>query len=196
MQVRVQAAEMQAAAAAASVVSDDPAALVLPSSGVGSYPLARGPLLEACSPALVAFTGKREWTALFEPPLARVESGMQPPGCPPAAWVAVPARDGSVGAAQQQRKGGLHECGAGGPVQGAGSAAGGRAVAAAAIIRGTAVSFVASARLLLQHAPLAAPATTCILLCCSAVTRAANRMRNNNGDNKFKFICTQDQLAE
>ncbi len=39
-----------------------------------------------CAPSVVAFTGKRQWGALFEPPLARVAAGLQPPGTRPPGW--------------------------------------------------------------------------------------------------------------
>lgn len=35
---------------------------------------------------LLAFTGKRQWAQLFEPPLKRVTSGLQPDSLRPPNW--------------------------------------------------------------------------------------------------------------
>lgn len=39
-----------------------------------------------CAPRLVAFTGKGQWKALFEPPLKTCEHGLQPAGIRPPGW--------------------------------------------------------------------------------------------------------------
>lgn len=39
-----------------------------------------------CCPVIVAFTGKRQWTELFEPALPRVESGPQSASSRPPGW--------------------------------------------------------------------------------------------------------------
>lgn len=39
-----------------------------------------------CAPRVVAFTGKGQWKALFEPPLKTCEHGLQPPGVRPPGW--------------------------------------------------------------------------------------------------------------
>jgi TDG/mug DNA glycosylase family protein len=49
--------------------------------------------LAACyAPRVVAFTGKRQWKELFEPPLANVAAGRQPDALRPPSWPLPPGR--------------------------------------------------------------------------------------------------------
>jgi TDG/mug DNA glycosylase family protein len=66
--------------------------------------------LEACAPQVVAFAGKRQWSALFQPPLARCAHGRQtvlPPGWPlpgsTEVWV-LPSSSGRAVMTKQERE--------------------------------------------------------------------------------------------
>lgn len=64
--------------------SDSKADLPFPSEAACRHP-------SACAPRIVAFTGKGQWKALFEPPLKTCEHGLQPAGVRPPGWPLPPS---------------------------------------------------------------------------------------------------------
>lgn len=49
--------------------------------------------IELCAPKIVAFTGKSQWKCLFEPPLTKCETGIQPKNLRPPGWPYPPSTD-------------------------------------------------------------------------------------------------------